>query len=108
VRIRDLRSLRHGSEILAGLWSHTGARARLLAGHTISLAGHTISLAGHTISLAGHTISLAGHTISAQLPGRFGAFMPPPWPGWRHDLPGDRALTRDHDKLPVTGAADRE
>jgi len=33
---------------------------------------------------------------------------PPVWRGWRHDLPGHRALARDHDKLPVTGAADRE
>ena len=33
--------------------------------------------------------------------------MPPAWPGRRHDLPGERALAGDHDKLPVTGA-DRE
>ena len=33
--------------------------------------------------------------------------MPPTWPGRRHDLPGERALAGDHDKLPVTGA-DRE
>ena len=43
-----------------------------------------------------------------RLSGRFGAFMPSAQPGWRHDLPGERALTRDHDRLPVTGAADRE
>jgi hypothetical protein len=33
--------------------------------------------------------------------------VPPAWPGRRHDLPGERALAGDHDKLPVTGA-DRE
>jgi hypothetical protein len=33
---------------------------------------------------------------------------PPAGPGRRHDLAGQRALARDHDKLPVTGTADRE